>query len=168
VARELTALCTTATPEPVLQRMHEDGGLTWPQLQRLRDPHQPQGAPTSAALAKLCAFRLDLRLDGLAHVLGARYTRHADDIVLSGGQHLYQARPRIEAWVGRMALEESFHLNHRKTLPERRAPAVGVQCRGQSALETAAPRVRSPESRAAPVCDGWVRSPEPRRPHSMA
>ena len=115
VARELTALCTTATPEPVLRRMHEEGGLTWPQLQRLRDPHLPQGAPTSAALANLCAFRLDLRLDGLAQTLGARYTRYADDLVLSGARHLREAMPRIEAWVGRIALEEGFALNHRKT-----------------------------------------------------
>jgi hypothetical protein len=115
VARELTALCTTATPEPVLRRMHEEGGLTWTQLQRLRDPHLPQGAPTSAALANLCAFRLDLRLDGLAHVLGARYTRYADDIVLSGGKQLSEVMPRIEAWVGRIALEEGFTLNYRKT-----------------------------------------------------
>ena len=115
VARELTALCTTATPEPVLRRMFEEGGLTWTQLQRLRDPHLPQGAPSSAALANLCAFRFDLRLDGLAHALGARYTRYADDIVLSGGKHLNQIMPRIEAWVGRIALEEGFTLNHRKT-----------------------------------------------------
>jgi RNA-directed DNA polymerase len=115
VARELTALCTTATPEPVLQRFLEDGGLTWPQRQRFRDPHLPQGAPTSAALANLCAFRLDLRLDGLAHGLGARYTRYADDIVLSGGKHLRGVMPRIEAWVGHIAREEGFALNHRKT-----------------------------------------------------
>lgn len=114
VARELTALCTTATPEPVLRRMHQEGGLTWIQLQRLRDPHLPQGAPTSAALANLCAFRLDLRLDGLAHALGARCTRYADDIVLSGPRHLRAAMPRIEAWVGRIAIEEGFALNHRK------------------------------------------------------
>jgi RNA-directed DNA polymerase len=91
VARELTALCTTATPEPVLRRMVEEGGLTWTQMQRLRDPHLPQGAPTSPALANLCGFRLDLRLDGLAFVLGARYTRYADDIVFSGGAHLLAA-----------------------------------------------------------------------------
>jgi hypothetical protein len=115
VARELTALCTTATPEPVLRRMHEQSGLTWTQLQRLRDPHLPQGAPTSAALANLCAFRLDLRLDGLAHTLGARYTRYADDIVLSGGNHLSETMSRIEAWIGRIAIEEGFALNHRKT-----------------------------------------------------
>jgi RNA-directed DNA polymerase len=115
VATELTALCTTATPEPVLRRMHEDGSLTWPQLQRLREPHLPQGAPTSPALANLCAFRLDLRLDGLAYVLGARYTRYADDLVLSGPRHLRDVRGRLEAWVGRIALEEGFSLNHRKT-----------------------------------------------------
>ena len=115
VARELTALCTTATPEPVLRRMHEEGGLTWSQMQRLRDAHLPQGAPTSAALANLCAFRLDLRLDGLAQALGARFTRYADDIVLSGDEHLRDVMPRIEAWVGRIALEEGFSINHRKT-----------------------------------------------------
>lgn len=111
VARELTALCTTATPEPVLRRLFEDGGLTWSQLQRLRDPHLPQGAPTSPALANLCAFRLDLRLDGLAHVRGARYSRYADDIVLSGAKHLREALPRIEAWIGRIAREEGFTLS---------------------------------------------------------
>ena len=60
-------------------------------------------------------MRLDLRLDGLAYVLGARYTRYADDIVLSGGRHLGRVMSRIEAWVGRIALEEGFALNHRKT-----------------------------------------------------
>ena len=115
VARELASLCTVATPEPVLQRMHEAGFLTWPQRQRLRDAHLPQGAPTSPALANLCAFRLDLRLDGLARALDARYTRYADDIVLSGSEHLRDCRARIEASVGRIALEEGFALNHRKT-----------------------------------------------------
>jgi hypothetical protein len=115
VARELAALCATATPEPVLQRMREDGALSWEQVQRWRDAHLPQGAPTSAPLANLCAFRLDLRLDGLAHALGARYTRYADDIVLSGERRLRDAALRIEAWTGRIALEEGFTLNHRKT-----------------------------------------------------
>ena len=115
VATALTALCTTATPEPVLRRLHENGGLSWPQMQRLRDAHLAQGAPTSPALANLCAFRLDLRLDGLAFTLGARYTRYADDLVLSGGAHLQAARLRIEAWVARIARDEGFTLNHRKS-----------------------------------------------------
>ena len=115
VARELAALCTVATPEPVLQRMHEAGFLSWPQRQRLRDAHLPQGAPTSPVLANLSAFKLDLRLDGLARALDARYTRYADDLVFSGSLHLRDCRARIEAWVGRIALEEGFALNHRKT-----------------------------------------------------
>ncbi len=115
VARALTALCTTATPEPVLQRWHEQGSLSWQQRQRLRDPHLPQGAPTSPALANLCAFKLDLRLAGLATSLGARYTRYADDLVLSGPAHLRRATPRIAAWVAMLAADEGFVLNQRKT-----------------------------------------------------
>ena len=115
VARALAALCTVATPEPVLQRLRDEGRMSWQLAQRLRDAHLPQGAPTSPALANLCAFRLDLRLDGLAHTLGARYTRYADDIVLSGGAQLKVTRDRIETWVGRIAREEGFALNPRKT-----------------------------------------------------
>lgn len=115
VAAELTALCTTATPEAVAARLHQAGQIDWPQRQRLRDAHLPQGAPTSAALANLCAFGLDLRLDGLAHALGARYTRYADDLVLSGGPALRHQRAHIEAWVARLAHEEGFTLNLRKT-----------------------------------------------------
>ena len=66
-------------------------------------------------LANLCAFRLDLRLDGLASTLGARYSRYADDLVISGPAPLAAAAPRIAAWVGRIALEEGYALNHRKT-----------------------------------------------------
>jgi hypothetical protein len=115
VARALTALCTVATPEPVLRRLQGEGGLGWQQMQRLRSAHLPQGAPSSPALATLCAFGLDLRLDGLARVLGARYSRYVDDIVLSGGPPLAAARQRIAAWVGSIALDEGFALNHRKT-----------------------------------------------------
>ena len=115
VARALTALCTTATPEPVLERLRVDGGLSWMQAMRLRDAHLPQGAPTSAALANLCAFRLDVRIAALARSLGARYTRYADDIVLSGDAALLRAADRIEARIGAFALDEGFVLNHRKT-----------------------------------------------------
>ena len=115
VARELMALCTTATPEPVLERLRSEGGLGWTQAMRLRDAHLPQGAPTSAALANLCAFRLDVRIAALARSLGARYTRYADDIVLSGGPALARAADRVEARLGAFALDEGLALNHRKT-----------------------------------------------------
>ena len=115
VARELMALCTTATPEPVLERLRDEGAMTWMQAMRLRDAHLPQGAPTSAALANLCAFRLDTRIAGLARSLGARYTRYADDVVLSGDASLLRASDRVETRLGAWALEDGFALNHRKT-----------------------------------------------------
>jgi RNA-directed DNA polymerase len=115
VALQLARLCTLSTPEPVLERMREDGWLTWPQARRLRSPHLAQGAPSSPMLANLCAFSLDLRLEGLAHGLGARYSRYADDLVISGPASLQGTLQRIGAWVGRIALEEGYRLNHRKT-----------------------------------------------------
>lgn len=44
----------------------------------------PQGAPTSPALSNIISKRLDYRIDGFALKNGLKYTRYADDIVLSG------------------------------------------------------------------------------------
>ncbi|MFO1250984.1 MAG: reverse transcriptase family protein [Inhella sp.] len=125
VARALTALTTTATPEPLLQRWHEQGGLDWTQRQRLRDPHLAQGAPSSPVLANLCAFGLDLRLQGLADAQGLRYSRYADDLVLSGDAAQRGSRDRLRLWVARIVAEEGFALNHRKT-----------RCQGQGGRQT--------------------------------
>jgi hypothetical protein len=115
VALQLAALCTVSTPDAVLQRLRDDGWIDWRSAKRLASPHLPQGAPSSPMLANLSAFSLDLRLSGLAHGLGARYSRYADDLVLSGPASLAGAAGRIAAWVGRIALEEGYALNHRKT-----------------------------------------------------
>jgi RNA-directed DNA polymerase len=86
VARSLTTLCTHRTAGMVIERLRDDGGLDWMGAKRLASAHLPQGAPTSPALANLCAFNLDLRLEGLAWVFGASYTRYADDLVFSGAR----------------------------------------------------------------------------------
>lgn len=80
-----------------------------------RQPHLPQGAPTSPALANLCAYRLDCRLAGLALALGARYTRYADDLAFSGDTVLERAARRLQVLVCRVALEEGFEVHTRKT-----------------------------------------------------
>jgi RNA-directed DNA polymerase len=115
VATLLTRLCTTATPEPVLQRWRQEGGAAWRQVLRAREAHLAQGAPSSPALANLCAFRLDLRLDGLAQAFGARYSRYADDLVISGGRSLLAVRPRLEVAVKEIVAAEGFALNLRKS-----------------------------------------------------
>lgn len=83
--------------------------------QRLRNWHLPQGAPTSPALANLCAWRLDARLSGLADHMNLAYTRYADDLAFSGPAGLYRHKRFIEPLVGSIALEEGFRINFRKT-----------------------------------------------------
>lgn len=126
VARQLAALCTVSTPEAVIARLREDGWADWHDAQALRRAHLPQGAPSSPMLANLCAFQLDLRLDGLAHALGATYSRYADDLVISGPASLGNAFDRVAAWVGRIAREEGHALNHRKTRLATQAAAQRV------------------------------------------
>ncbi|HZA14914.1 MAG TPA: reverse transcriptase family protein [Myxococcaceae bacterium] len=120
VSRTLTALCTNRTPRAVLAmakrptRMEE----TWAMhhlRHRLSGPHLPQGAPTSPALANLCAYALDVRLSALAASVGARYSRYADDLTFSGDRLLSAMASRIERKVERIAAEEGFSLNRKKT-----------------------------------------------------
>jgi hypothetical protein len=76
VSRTLAALCTHPTPSDVLAGAPDRDPIA---LARLRTPHLPQGAPTSGALANLAAYRLDVRIAGLAAKIGATYGRYADD-----------------------------------------------------------------------------------------
>ncbi|SIO61458.1 RNA-directed DNA polymerase [Burkholderia sp. GAS332] len=120
VARALTALCTNRVPSGRLLAPDVRDRIDWQERQRYRNRHLPQGAPTSPALANLCAFRLDLRLAGLARSLGATYTRYADDLALSGGDDLARKAERLEIRVAAIAIEEGFAVNLRKTRVMRR------------------------------------------------
>lgn len=114
VAHTLGALCTTRTPITVCQRAPTGVPDRAYRLALLRARHLPQGAPTSPALANLCAFRLDRRLLGLAQRYGVRYTRYADDLAFSG-----RLRPSSVATFVERAAEicaaEGFRINSRKT-----------------------------------------------------
>jgi len=111
VARLLTGLCTNAVPMAIARR----GADSWLTAKRLGVPHLPQGAPTSPALANLCALHLDMRLDELARSMDGQYTRYADDLAVSGGAALRRGVPRISRLVTVIAMEEGFEINHRKT-----------------------------------------------------
>ncbi|GIF25829.1 hypothetical protein BJ973_003104 [Actinoplanes tereljensis] len=108
-AHALTALTTTRTPARVLRAAPD------PYLAALlRRPHLPQGAPTSPALANLCAFRLDRRLTGLADRFGLTYARYADDLAFSGTL----SRTRIDRLVTlatQIVHEEGFRTHPGKT-----------------------------------------------------
>jgi hypothetical protein len=109
VAHTLTALTTTRTPARILRAAPN------PTLAALlRQPHLPQGAPTSPALANLCAFRLDRRLSGLAGRFAVTYARYADDLAFSGELSLHQTE-KLLASVREIAADEGFRIHPGKT-----------------------------------------------------
>jgi hypothetical protein len=135
VAHALTALSTTRTPVDIL-RNAPDRDSRWAGAAFLRQPHLPQGAPTSPALANLCAFRLDRRLTGLADRFGARYTRYADDLAFSGDLGPRRAQ-HLVAQVTAVASAEGFGVNVAKT----RVRGQGDQQRLAGLVVNAAPAV---------------------------
>ncbi|MEL7049342.1 MAG: reverse transcriptase family protein, partial [Pseudomonadota bacterium] len=77
--------------------------------------HLPQGAPTSPALANLAAWRLDVRLTGLADAFAARYTRYADDLTFSGDAGFARSSKSFLQHVSNIVEDEGYHLNPAKT-----------------------------------------------------
>ena len=112
-ARALTRLTTCTTPDSTFDA--KGSSVSWLSRKRLQSPHLPQGAPTSAALANLCAFNFDVRVQALAETFGVRYTRYADDLTFSGEAALTLRAHALQAHVAAIALEESFRVNHHKT-----------------------------------------------------
>ncbi len=82
-----------------------------------RTRHLPQGAPTSPALANLCAYHLDVRLCALAFSYDATYSRYADDLTFSGSDGIED----LAAIAAGIAVDEGFGVNHRKTRIMKRA-----------------------------------------------
>lgn len=109
VANALAQLCTARHDSVSL------AGLPSAQRMQARDRHLPQGAPTSPALANLCARGLDRRLAAYAAAAGWRYSRYADDLVFSSelgcSDDFRRALPTIE----RVVRDEGFAPNPSKT-----------------------------------------------------
>jgi retron-type reverse transcriptase len=122
VADRLGGICTNAAPRDAWK--HPGMDVDPRQLEEARalyaQPHLPQGAPTSPALANLCAYRVDCRLAGLAKAAGAHYTRYADDLAFSGGEAFDRRVERFSIHVAAILHEEGFHVHHRKTRIMRR------------------------------------------------
>lgn len=111
LSRELLGLCTHRLPRAMLQRLD----LSPRQQELAQQNHLPQGAPSSPLLSHFALAAVDRRLAGYARKLNARYSRYADDLVLSGGMHLQRQFRQIEQRVGAIVREEDFCLNHRKS-----------------------------------------------------
>jgi retron-type reverse transcriptase len=82
----------------------------YPYLRR----HLPQGAPTSPTLANLSAYRLDVRLSGLARSFGAKYTRYADDLTFSGDARFAKSLRVFIPLVRQICHQERFRVHPQK------------------------------------------------------
>jgi hypothetical protein len=122
VSRYLTGLTTHCSHSSILRN--------WPQpdyaspaqrracllqARKLLARHLPQGAPTSPALANLCAWRLDERLNGAAQACNGQYTRYVDDLALSLPENSLARARRISLMLQTIILEEGFEAHPRKT-----------------------------------------------------
>ena len=117
VANLLGGLCTNAAPRSLWQAKGSRlDAMCMAEARHLYAwPHLPQGAPTSPALANICAYRFDCRLTGLAEACGAVYTRYADDLAFSGDKDFEHGIERFAIHAAAILLEEGFTVHHRKT-----------------------------------------------------
>jgi RNA-directed DNA polymerase len=115
VAGTLARLCCNRTPTAIVKDKTRCPFAQVSSAHLLRSPHLPQGAPTSPALANLCAYRLDMRLQALADSMQASYSRYADDLTFSGDEEFEQCLQRFIPQVATIVLEEGFVLNYKKT-----------------------------------------------------
>ena len=119
ISTVLSALCTN-TPNPnMLGNVYQT--LTWQKRKLIIQPHLPQGAPTSPALANLCCWKLDKRLNGLARKANITYSRYADDLAFSGGVNLYKSNAYFRKVIEQIVNEENFFINHAKTFTKTRS-----------------------------------------------
>jgi RNA-directed DNA polymerase len=120
VARLLAGLCTTRVPLEAWDRAPRPSSAQevqqrWRAGRFYRAPHLPQGAPTSPALANLCALGVDRRLAAAARACGATYTRYADDLAISGGRDFAGRARAVHRLVCSVVAAEGFVVNARKT-----------------------------------------------------
>lgn len=129
VADALAGLCTNTAPYDLWRTLSQPLTVNQQRQARLyNQPHLPQGAPTSPALANLAAYRLDCRLTGLAKASGGHYTRYADDLVFSGDVDFARSARRFHIHACAIAMMEGFAVHHRKTRIMR--PGVRQQVAG--------------------------------------
>jgi retron-type reverse transcriptase len=117
VADLLGGLCTNAAGLSAWKEVEKpvDPALLREARSLYARPHLPQGAPTSPALANLCAYRIDCRLSAMAQSAGACYTRYADDLAFSGDEAFDRSAERFSTYAAAILLEEGFTVHHRKT-----------------------------------------------------
>lgn len=79
----------------------------------MKDKGLPQGAPTSPIISNIVCYKLDYRLQRLSEKIGIKYSRYADDIVLSGESN--KVNNKLLYTVKKIVEDEGFVINDEKT-----------------------------------------------------
>jgi RNA-directed DNA polymerase len=99
-------------------------------VERRRIGYVPQGSPTSGQISNLVFYPLDVKLASLAKSLTAKYTRYADDIVISFKSEFTRSEAESALRSAANIINEGgFQLNHSKTRvlkPGSRMQVLGV------------------------------------------
>jgi RNA-directed DNA polymerase len=107
VSTVLALICTDAPRAKVVL----DGQVQWAAI----GPRSlPQGALTSPDLANLIAYGLDVRLSAYAEKSGWKYTRYADDLVISTSSEEANAKGMVTG-ITAICEAEGFKVNPDKT-----------------------------------------------------
>lgn len=107
VATVLALICTDAPRAKVVL----DGLTQWATIGARS---LPQGAITSPDIANLVAYGLDVRLSAYAENSGWKYTRYADDLVISTNAEDANAKGMVEG-ITSICESEGFKVNPEKT-----------------------------------------------------
>lgn len=99
-------------------------------VERRRIGYVPQGSPTSGQISNLVFYPVDVKLAALAKTLAAKYTRYADDIVISFRSEFTRGEAEsVLRKAAKIINEAGFQLNHSKTRvlkPGSRMQVLGV------------------------------------------
>lgn len=99
-------------------------------VERRRLGYVPQGSPTSGQISNLVFYPLDIKLSTLAKSLKGKYTRYADDIVISFKSEFTRAEAESALRNAVKIINEGgFQINHSKTRilkPGSRMQILGV------------------------------------------
>lgn len=108
IATVFALLCTQAE----VDKVNVDGQIFYAQKGKR---FLPQGSPASPAITTLIAYKMDLRLQGLATKFGFTYTRYADDLTFSATVADDKNINMLLTFVKKVVESEDFILHPDKT-----------------------------------------------------
>lgn len=111
-AEQLATLFALLCTQTEVEKLNVDGQIFYAQK---GERVLPQGSPASPAITTLIAYKMDLRLQGLAKKYDFTYTRYADDLTFSADYADEKKIAALLAYTKQVIENEDFTLHPDKT-----------------------------------------------------